>query len=90
MTLPEKIEYPPNNNTNQNIELYEKKKLLLSQNNPNLLYNSSPQDKVLIKYQIFQQIIFKIYLSIAYKINIILNLQNFFLPKSNLKRAKII
>ena len=45
MTLPQKIEYPPDNNTNQNIELYEKKKLLLSQNNPNLLYNSSPQEQ---------------------------------------------
>ena len=41
----QRIEYSPNNNTNQNIELYEKKKLLLSQNNQNLLYNLSPQEQ---------------------------------------------
>ena len=39
------MEYSPNNNTNQNIELYEKKKLLLSQNNPNLIYNLLPQEQ---------------------------------------------
>ena len=42
---PQIMEYSPNNNTNQNIELYEKRKLLLSQNNPNLIYNLLPQEQ---------------------------------------------